>query len=149
VALLFPEQGEWSVSEYLDLPGNRLIEFTNGYLEFLPMPTTTHQWIVLLFHQFLYQFVWPDLGLALFAPLRIRISKKKFREPDVAFMLNEHKDRIKDEYWTGADLAMEVVSPGKRHGSAISSKSQGTAPGQESANTGLSIQNGGRSRCSG
>jgi Uma2 family endonuclease len=114
VALLFPEQGEWSVQEYLDLPGNRLIEYTDGHLEFLPMPTTSHQWIVFLFHQMLQQFVWPHLGLALFAPLRIRISKKKFREPDVVFMLNEHKDRIGDEYWTAADLAMEVVSPGKK-----------------------------------
>lgn len=114
VALLYPEQGEWSIDEYLDLPGNRLIEYTNGYIEFLPMPTTTHQWMVWLFHQLLQQFAWPHLGLALFAPLRVRVGKRKFREPDVAFMFNDHKDRIADEYWTGADLAMEVVSPGAK-----------------------------------
>ena len=45
VATLYPEQGEWSEEGYLDLTDgtNRRIEFTDGRLEFLPMPTEVHQ----------------------------------------------------------------------------------------------------------
>ena len=46
IAHLFPAQGAWSEEEYLDLPGNRLVEFSNGFLEMLPVPTTSHQALV-------------------------------------------------------------------------------------------------------
>ena len=42
----------------------------------------------------------------------MRLWPGKFREPDVLFMHAEHADRMTDEYWEGADLVMEVVSPG-------------------------------------
>jgi Uma2 family endonuclease len=38
----------------------------------------------------------------------------KFREPAVVFMRKEHAGRITEPYWEGADLVMEVVSPGTR-----------------------------------
>jgi Uma2 family endonuclease len=114
IAMLFPQQGDWSVDEYLALPGNRLIELSDGFLEFLPIPTTMHQWIVLFLWESLKQFTggWSGLGLALTAALRVRLWKDKFREPDVVFMLTKHKERAGDEFWDGADLAMEVVSGG-------------------------------------
>ena len=42
---LLPPQGEWSEEEYLVLTDhrNRLVEFTDGFLEVLPTPTTKHQ----------------------------------------------------------------------------------------------------------
>ena len=43
VARLFPTQGNWSESEYLALETNQLVEFSHGFVEFLPMPTLTHQ----------------------------------------------------------------------------------------------------------
>ena len=114
VALLYPEQGDWNVEDYLDLPGNRLVEFSDGYLEFLPMPTTAHQWIVWLLHEMLQKFVWPELGMALFAPLRVRIAPREFREPDIVFMLAKNKHKIGNKSWRGADLVMEVISSGKK-----------------------------------
>src|SRR5262249_46086350 len=96
----------------LALPGNHLVEFSAGYLEVLPMPTTMHQWIVLYLWESLKRFTgdWSGLGLALAAPLRVRLWEDKFREPDVVFMLTKHRHRALDEYWDGADLVMEVVS---------------------------------------
>src|SRR5262245_50574119 len=79
VALLFPPQGEWTDEDYLDLPGNRLIELCEGRLEFLPMPTTSHQWIALVLCECLKAFVWPKLGWALPAPLRVRLWPGRFR----------------------------------------------------------------------
>jgi Uma2 family endonuclease len=46
----------------------------------------------------------------LFAPLRIRLWSRKFREPDLVFMLAEHAARRGNHFWKGADLVMEVVS---------------------------------------
>src|SRR5262249_41063625 len=42
----FPRQGTWSEEEYLKLDTNRLIELSDGHLEVLTMPTTSHQMIV-------------------------------------------------------------------------------------------------------
>jgi len=49
VALLFPAQGEWSEDDYLWLTDHTrcLVEFTDGHIEVLPMPTDAHQRIVL------------------------------------------------------------------------------------------------------
>ena len=102
----------WSVDEYLALDGNHLVEFSNGFLDVLPMPTTTHQRIRLLSSaDSSPAFVdAATLGDVLLAPLRVRLWREKFREPDVVFMRKEHADRIGDEFWKGADLVMEVVS---------------------------------------
>src|SRR5208337_2999257 len=50
---LLPPQGNWTEEEYLVLTDhrNRLVEFTDGFLEILPMPTDKHQAIL----GFLYQ----------------------------------------------------------------------------------------------
>ena len=42
---LLPEQGKWRDDDYLWLTDHttRLVEFTDGYLEPLPMPTDKHQ----------------------------------------------------------------------------------------------------------
>jgi Uma2 family endonuclease len=111
VAKLFPNQGAWSEGEYLALNGNYLIEFSDGCLEVLPMPTTSHQMMVLFLHAALAAFVAPrKMGLALVAPLRVRLWSAKYREPDVVFMLAENLNRSGEEFWEGADLVMEVVS---------------------------------------
>jgi Uma2 family endonuclease len=111
VARLFPEQGSWSEQEYLDLNGNRLVEFSHGSIEVLTMPTMAHQLMVLFLYEALKAFVAPrNLGRPLVAPLRVRLWPGKIREPDVIFMLQEHSDRMGDEVWDGADLVMEVVS---------------------------------------
>jgi Uma2 family endonuclease len=109
-----PEQGQWSEREYLGLQTNRLIEFSKGVLEFLPMPTTSHQLILQYLLALLCAFVTPrNLGIALLAGIRVRLWAGEFREPDIVFMAQEHADRIGEKYWKGADLVMEVVSGGR------------------------------------
>ena len=50
---LLPPQGRWSEDQYLVLTDhrNRLVEFTDGFLEILPMPTDKHQAILGLLFQ--------------------------------------------------------------------------------------------------
>lgn len=115
VATLFPNQGDWSVEDYLALDTRRLVEFTDGYIEILPMPTEAHQLILIFLFDALRAFVRPrKLGLPLLAPLRVRLSERKFREPDLIFMFARHAKRRRNRYWEGADLVMEVVSEDDR-----------------------------------
>ena len=112
VAKLFPAQGAWSEEEYLMLPDNRLTEYSHGRLEVLPMPSFAHQLIVMLLYRMLHAYVAnQNLGYAVIAPMRIQLWQGKYREPDVAFMLRANRARIHQQYWDGADLVMEVVSP--------------------------------------
>jgi Uma2 family endonuclease len=115
VAYLFPSQGDWSEAEYFELPGNRLVEYDNGTIEVLPMPTHTHQAILLAYYESLRDFVKPRrLGTVLVAPMRVRVAKRKYREPDVLFMRAEHASRMHEDFWEGADLVMEVVSSDRK-----------------------------------
>lgn len=114
VAKLFPPQGLWTEEEYLELTQstNKLVEFTDGFIEVLPMPTETHQLILLYLLDALRAFVSPRrLGTVLMAVLRVRLRSGKFREPDIVFMRAENASRRRDEFWQGADLVMEIVSP--------------------------------------
>ena len=120
IATLYPPQGTWTESGYLSLTAstNRLIEFTDGNVEFLAMPTKAHQLILVYVLEALRRFVADaNLGLALPAPLRVRIRETKFREPDIVFIASEHSDRAGNEFFDGADLVIEVVSedPESRH----------------------------------
>ena len=105
----------WSVAEYLALETNRLIEFSHGQLEALPMPRMSHQQVVLILIQMLLRYLRAqDLGTVLFAPLRVQLWPGKFREPDVVFMHRANAARMGEAFWDGADLVMEVVSPEDR-----------------------------------
>ena len=115
VATLFPAQGSWTEEEYLALPGNHLVEYSDGSIEVLAMPTTSHQSIVAYLHALLVAFVSPrGLGKALFSPLPVRLWPGKIREPDIVFMLKAHAGRIGEKFWDGADLVMEVVSEDRK-----------------------------------
>ena len=106
----------WSVADYLALETNRLIEFSQGQLEVLPVPTKSHQRLVAALFRLLTAFLASQpRGEAIFAPYRVQLWPGKFREPDIVFAAAEHVDRFLDAYALGADLVMEVVSPDDRH----------------------------------
>jgi len=109
---VLPYQGEWTVDEYLKLATNKPIEYTNGFLEFLPMPDEIH-WQI---QEFLFALVREFLtrrgrGVAHYAPFKVRIGAEKFREPDICVLLDDSDPRRARKYWGGADAVFEVVSP--------------------------------------
>jgi Uma2 family endonuclease len=116
VAYLFPAQGQWTEQDYFDLEEighfKPRLELSNGRLEVLTMPTELHQLIVAYLLDLLKAFTQTHApGMVLFTGLRVRLWKRTFREPDVIYMKAEHAHRRHNEYWEGADLVMEVVSP--------------------------------------
>jgi Uma2 family endonuclease len=112
IAELFPAQGEWSEEDYLALPGNRLIELSDGRIEVLAMPSMLHQLILAFLYREFHAFIAPrNLGLVLFSALPVRLGTGKYREPDLLFMAAANRHRRHEQYWEGADLVLEVVSP--------------------------------------
>jgi Uma2 family endonuclease len=112
---LLPAQGQWSEADYLWLTDHtsRLIEFTDGYLEVLPLPTDAHQTMVLLLYELLVASVRPRGGKVLVAPLRLKIRDGKYREPDIVLVHSARDPRRQNRFWLGADLVAEVVSADK------------------------------------
>jgi Uma2 family endonuclease len=111
IARLFPAQGEWTEEEYFALDNNHRVEYSDGYLEFLPMPT--------IFHQLMLQFVFTrleafvkanELGIVVVSGYKIRLRARKYREPDIVFIKTAHRSGIKEQYCEKADLVIEVVS---------------------------------------
>ncbi|MCY3818980.1 MAG: Uma2 family endonuclease [Gammaproteobacteria bacterium] len=88
---------------------NRLLEFADGRIEELREPTDSHQSILMLLFRLFDQHV-GERGVALVAPLRIRIREGRYREPDLLLLRDANDSRRQDRYWLGADLVVEVVS---------------------------------------
>ena len=110
---ILPRQGCWSDEAYLWLTdhGRRLIEFTDGRIEELPMPTYTHQAVLAFLYRLFHDYLRPRGGVVVFSGLRMRIREGKFREPDLLVLRERSDSRNQDRYWLGADLVAEVVSP--------------------------------------
>lgn len=112
---LLPLQGLWTEEQYLTLTNqtNHLIEFTDGAIEVLPMPTSGHQ-VILLFLYDLFRMILHRLGgKILVAPLRLQVRPGKFREPDILMLRDAMDPRYQDAFWLGADLVVEIVSPAR------------------------------------
>jgi Uma2 family endonuclease len=109
---ILPPQGAWSEEEYLVLTDHRsrLVEFTDGFLEPLPVPTDEHQSLLKFLFLAFFAFFEQRGGTVQFAPLRLRIRPGKFREPDLLVVLSAADRRRQNRFWDGADLTVEVVS---------------------------------------
>jgi hypothetical protein len=75
--------GRWSEDEYLVLTGhrNRLVEFTDGFLELLPTPTDKHQSVLTFLFLAFYRFAQPPSGKVHFAPFRLQIGQASSTSP--------------------------------------------------------------------
>jgi len=107
---MFPKQGEWTEEVYLEYEFDGLVEFVDGVLEFLPMPTFSHQDLVAHLYKQLDKFIGHRRPSEVyFAPIRVRTSTGSIREPDIAYI---RPSRIENRRApaAGADLVMEIVS---------------------------------------
>ncbi len=113
IALLYPPQGSWSEADYLELGSNHMIEFTDGCVEVLPMPTIFHQLLVEYIHSIMKAYIaLHQGGRVFFAPIPVRLWPAKYREPDLIYLRRERLQG-NQEYPDGADLVVEVVGEGE------------------------------------
>ncbi len=106
-------QGLWTTEQYLAMTDHsrRLIEFSSGSIEVLPVPTDRHQVISRFLLFALFAWVQRIGGTVLYAPLRLQIREGTFREPDLLLVRDASDLRRQNRYWLGADLVVEIVSP--------------------------------------
>src|SRR5207245_3216849 len=104
LAELLPRQGQWDAEGYLWLTDhtNRLVEFTDGHIEVLPMPTDRHQTILEFLFLAFNSYLVPLGGKAHMAGIRLRVRAKKFREPDLIVLRSAKDLRRRNRYWKGA-----------------------------------------------
>jgi len=111
LAHLFPYQGDWMEEEYLALNTSQLIEYSQGYLEVLPMPTMAHQDILLFLYHLLNVYVRQQrLGRVYVVPLPVRLGRREYREPDILFVSTAKVEAAEGKYPNGAGLVVEIVS---------------------------------------
>lgn len=114
VAYCFPKQGDWTEADYLSFEtSNFPVELVDGCLEFLPMPTRSHQRLL----RFLLGLLEPVvkrsvLGEVLFAPCPIRLAPGLLREPDL-FVVKQSDNEPPDA--ADVSLVLEIISPGVRN----------------------------------
>ena len=104
----------WTEDAYLTLSeiSPYQIELASGRLSFLEMPSVLHRKIVLNIATAMQTWAREnDAGTVLTAPLPVRLWPEKFREPDVLFIRKANEDRIGEQYVSGPDLVVEVLSP--------------------------------------
>jgi Uma2 family endonuclease len=126
MAYFFPHQGHWTEAEYLALDTNWIVEFTDGCVEVLPMPTVAHQRIKRFVVRQLEDFATDcGSGEVLDAPLPVWLREGKYREPDVIFQKVKQLS-ADDRYLSGADLLMEIVSedPRDRHRDLVTKREE-------------------------
>ncbi|MDW8214042.1 MAG: Uma2 family endonuclease [Roseiflexaceae bacterium] len=104
---------ERGASQYLALTAqtNRLIEYTDGVIEVLPMPTEKHQAMLEALFLAFRAYVERHGGKVRFAPLRLLVREGTFREPDILLVRDANDPRQQNDYWRGADLVAEIVNP--------------------------------------
>ncbi len=108
----FPRQGQWTEVEYSFLTEEVRAELNSGCLEFLPIPTWIHAWIIDYLHDALKLFVRArNLGKTGTNSVRVRTTPGHVREPDVVYLKSERIPNPRQPS-NGADLVMEVVSEG-------------------------------------
>lgn len=108
-----PRQGEWTERDFFAID-NRRVEFSNGFLEFLPVPIESHELIMSCLFEALRAYVRKSQigGIVLPSGMKVRMRNGKLRDPDVKFMRRENASRRGERWWDGADLAIEIVSGG-------------------------------------
>lgn len=125
MALRWPATGFWSEQEYLALPGNRRVELANGTVETLSAPTDVHQATAAFLFASLHVFVSAHgLGKVRLAPQRLRLWPGTFRVPDVMFLALEREQLRRVQYWSGADLVMEVVDSDDRERDLVTKRQE-------------------------
>jgi Uma2 family endonuclease len=117
LARQYPTQGRWTEEQFLLLNLEERVELSEGCLEFLPMGSYLHEAIASYLAELLREFTRQHApGKVFSGRLPIRLWSGQMREPDVVYLTRERIEHLRADQFEsqpdGADLVMEVVSPG-------------------------------------
>ena len=132
IVSLLPRPGEWEAEDYLWFTDrtNHLVELSDGRIKVLPMPTDLHQGIVIVILNVLLGWTRSSgSGVVRMAPLRLRLTPDQFREPDVLLLLDAEDPRRANQFWSGADLVVEVISRSNPEHDLVTKRAEYAAAG--------------------
>jgi Uma2 family endonuclease len=115
----------WTYDEMVaELPESNLpVELWNGDLVMSPTPNPSHQRIVFnlatLFRDFV---VAKKLGEVFLSPLDVILTQRHVVQPDVFFISKARLAHVTDRVRCAPDLAVEVLSPGRRRRDRVDKK---------------------------
>lgn len=108
---------KFTVDEYRSIPetGPRY-ELIDGELIHMTSPTLRHQVLTGRLFRILADFVEKHgLGLVVYSPIDVYLTRLDVLQPDVLFISNAHADRLHDDgIHGGPDLVFEALSPSTR-----------------------------------
>jgi len=115
----------WTYDEMVaELPESNLpIELWDGELIMSPTPNPTHQRLVFNLASLLRDFVAAKkLGEVFLSPLDVVLTQRQVVQPDVFFVAKSRLHLITDRVRCVPDLAVEVLSPGRRRRDRVDKK---------------------------
>jgi Uma2 family endonuclease len=115
----------WTYDEMVaELPESNLpMELWAGELIMSPTPNPTHQRLVFNLASLLRDFVTQKkLGEVFLSPLDVVLSQRQVVQPDVFFIAKSRLHLVTDRVRCAPDLAVEVLSPGRRRRDRVDKK---------------------------
>lgn len=99
------------------LPEGTLCQIINDELIMSPSPITIHQIITgEIYVEIALHLKKAKLGKIFIAPYDVHFSNKNILQPDIAFIRNENRNKIKENGLFGApDIVIEILSPSTSH----------------------------------
>ena len=106
------------------------VEWVDGRLSYLPMTTESHQIISGFFYDLLRSAAKAagHDAIVIYAPFFVEVPHR-LREPDLVMLLDRSDPRRGDAKWTGADLAVEIVSPSDPNRDLVEKRTEYAAAG--------------------
>ncbi|WP_442483887.1 Uma2 family endonuclease [Aeoliella sp. SH292] len=104
--------GPYSDEDYLQLPEGERVELLRGRLIMMsPAPRPRHQFIGVLLWRALNEAAVSIGGIALPAPVDVKLDQYTVLQPDVVYLRPDHVHQIRDRIYGAPDLLVEVLSP--------------------------------------
>jgi Uma2 family endonuclease len=104
--------GPYRHADYLALPDEPRCELIFGRFYVTPAPTRLHQFLVTRLGRLFDEIAEATGGLALVAPLDVRLADHSTVQPDLVYFALKHTDRVGNSVEGAPDLVVEVLSPG-------------------------------------
>ena len=106
----FSDVGPYRASDYWRLPEGAPIELIRGRFVISPSPLPRHQIVLLLLAEHFLQIARKSGGIALPAPMDVRLSDDTILQPDLLYIVKQRRHIVEKRIEGPPDLVIEIIS---------------------------------------
>jgi Uma2 family endonuclease len=106
----FSDVGPYRAADYWKLPEGAPIELIRGRFVMSPSPVPRHQIILLLLSEHFLQIARKSGGIALPAPMDVRLSDDTILQPDLLYITRQRRQIVRKRVEGPPDLVIEIIS---------------------------------------